>query len=71
MTEKEKAIMADVFYYLRAYTPPVRPQEPGASEYWKRVCNDGQAYINKHKGERLAEKLFPAIADYLIEEAEK
>lgn len=70
MTDEEKSIMADAFYFLRDHGRPMRSAEPGADEWWKRAANDADAAIKKHGNALLAVKLFPAIIDYYIDTIE-
>ena len=66
MTQNEKAIMADMFYYLRDHAEPPVPGTESSSVFWNRAAQDlGTIVAGKWNNHPLAMKIGMAIYDYI------
>ena len=66
MTNEEKEIMADLFYYLRDHDNPPTIHDPGCEEFWRKAGEDLIALISgKWHEHPLAKKLGLALIVYI------
>ena len=66
MTDEEKGIMADLFYYLRDHDNPPTIHDPGCEDFWYKAGKDLTDLVGKKwNNHPLAMKLGLALIVYI------